>query len=79
MPSVGWYTLEGKNLEGLGVKPDILVAETPEDRLAGRDPQLDKAIEVLRAEVAKAKAAEGKGGNKKADPKGSEKKKDEGF
>ena len=79
MPSVGWFTLEGKNLEGLGVKPDVLVPETPEDLLAGRDPQLAKAVEVLKEQIAKAKASEGKGAEEKAEPKGKENTKDEGF
>lgn len=52
IPRVGYYGMDGTNLEGLGVKPDVLVEETIEDRLAGRDPQLLKAIEVVRAEIA---------------------------
>ena len=51
IPRVGWYGLDGTNLEGLGVKPDILVEETIEDRLEGRDPQLAKAIEVIDGEI----------------------------
>ena len=48
---VGWFGLNGENLEHLGVKPDITVEESTEDRLSGRDPQLDRAIEVVMAEV----------------------------
>jgi tricorn protease len=42
-----WEPKRGWSLENAGVSPDIEVVITPQDRLAGRDPQLDKAIEVL--------------------------------
>ena len=45
MPSWGCYTLDGKDLEMSGVKPDITVINTFEDKISGRDPQLDRAIE----------------------------------
>ncbi len=51
VPRTGFWGMDGTNLEGLGVKPDILVEETAEDRLQGRDPQLAKAIEVVRSLV----------------------------
>jgi Tol biopolymer transport system component/C-terminal processing protease CtpA/Prc len=51
LPRVGWYGLDGTNLEGHGVKPDFLVPETPEDRMKDRDPQLLKAIEVIQGEI----------------------------
>jgi tricorn protease len=47
LPSWGCYTLDGKNIEKEGVKPDIFVANTFMDRLNGNDPQLDKAIETI--------------------------------
>lgn len=48
-PLRGWYTLDkGINQEGNGAVPDYLVPFTPDDEAAGRDPQLDKALEVLR-------------------------------
>jgi tricorn protease len=53
VPRVGYYTLTGENMEGLGVKPDYLVAETPKDRIENRDPQLLKAIEIIMAEIEK--------------------------
>jgi C-terminal processing protease CtpA/Prc len=34
-------------MENNGEKPDIAVWLSPEDWLAERDPQLDKALEVL--------------------------------
>jgi len=36
-------------LNRIGVTPDVLVSPTPEDEAAGRDPQLESAIKVLRA------------------------------
>jgi tricorn protease len=47
-----WEPKRGWSLENAGVSPDIEVVITPSDRLAGRDPQLDKAIEVLNARLA---------------------------
>ena len=44
MPAWGCYTLDGKDLEKSGVQPDILVINSFEDKLSGRDPQLDRAI-----------------------------------
>jgi tricorn protease len=46
-----WEPNRGWSLENAGVSPDIEVVITPEDRLAGRDPQLDKAIEVLMTKL----------------------------
>ena len=43
LPSWGCYTLDGKDIEFNGVKPDILVVNTFEDKLNGRDPQVDRA------------------------------------
>jgi Tol biopolymer transport system component/C-terminal processing protease CtpA/Prc len=47
MPQSGVYRLDGSNMENNGEKPDFLVPMSPEDWLANRDPQLDKAIELL--------------------------------
>jgi C-terminal processing protease CtpA/Prc len=47
MPSWGCYTLDGKDLESTGVQPDILIINSFDDKLNGRDPQLDKAIEEI--------------------------------
>ncbi len=47
MPGWGCYTLDGDNLELTGVAPDVNVHNTFEDRLLGRDPQLDRAIEII--------------------------------
>ncbi len=42
-----WLTPKGTHLEGEGITPDIEVGRSEEDRTAGRDPQRDKAVEVL--------------------------------
>jgi len=42
-----WLTPKGNNIDGQGIEPDIDVDLTPEDYEAGRDPQLEKAIEIL--------------------------------
>lgn len=51
MPSSGQYRLDGSPLEDMGETPDYEVAWTNEDYFAGKDPQLDKAIEVLMAKI----------------------------
>ena len=51
MPQTGSYRLDGTNQENLGEAPDIQVPLTPQDWLAERDPQLDKAIEILAPQV----------------------------
>ncbi|MBN8672630.1 MAG: PD40 domain-containing protein [Chitinophagales bacterium] len=47
MPGWGCYSLDGKDLEMNGVQPDIQVINSFDDKLNGRDPQLDRAIEEL--------------------------------
>lgn len=47
------YTASGKPLEGVGVTPDYEVGRTAKDVLAGRDPCLDRAIEILKAHYEK--------------------------
>jgi tricorn protease len=47
MPAWGCYTLDGKDLEKTGVRPDVLVLDTFEDKINNRDPQLDKAVELI--------------------------------
>ncbi|MBK5260903.1 MAG: PD40 domain-containing protein [Thermoanaerobaculia bacterium] len=50
-PNLGIWTEEGFIVENEGVAPDIEVEQTPADVLAGRDPQLDKAIEVVMKQL----------------------------
>ena len=47
LPGWGCYTLDGKDLEMTGVAPDVKVINTFEDKITGKDPQLDKAIEEV--------------------------------
>lgn len=47
LPAWGCYTLDGKNMEMTGVKPDISIRNTFKDRLESKDPQLDRAIKEL--------------------------------
>lgn len=42
-----WLTPNGQSISETGVKPDYEVVRTAADIQAGRDPQLDKAIQVL--------------------------------
>lgn len=53
-PNLAFWTREGGwGVENEGVAPDIEVDQNPADVIAGRDPQLEKAIEVIKAELAK--------------------------
>ena len=49
-PGSGVWTAAGENMENFGVKPDVYVDNAPEDFLKGRDAQIEKAVEVLKAE-----------------------------
>jgi tricorn protease len=48
-----WTTEEGWTVENVGVPPDIEVEQTPADVITGRDPQLEKAIQVIMDELKK--------------------------
>jgi tricorn protease len=48
-----WTQEEGWVVENEGVPPDIAVEQTPAAVIAGRDPQLEKAIEVVLAALKK--------------------------
>jgi carboxyl-terminal processing protease len=43
-----WLTPDGNWIHEKGITPDVVVERTQEDRAAGLDPQLDKALELLR-------------------------------
>ena len=47
LPSWGWYTADGKNMENLGIPPDIYVENTAEDFAANRDRQIETAVATL--------------------------------
>lgn len=51
LPAWGCYTLDGKNIETEGVKPDIYVKNTFKDRLEGKDPQLERAVSEILKEL----------------------------
>lgn len=53
IPSWGCYTLDGKDLEIHGVSPDVYVGKNFKERLEGKTPQLDKAIEIILNELKK--------------------------
>ncbi len=48
MPQSGVYRLDGTPMENLGEQPDVRVPMSPDDWLNERDPQLEKAIELLK-------------------------------
>lgn len=50
-PNVGIWTKDGYIVENVGVAPDIEVEQTPADVIAGKDPQLDKAIEIAMKQL----------------------------
>ena len=43
-----WLTPKERQIHGVGLEPDVVVERTEEDITAERDPQLDKAIEILQ-------------------------------
>ncbi len=50
-PASAALTATGEDMENYGVQPDVLVDNGPADFLAGKDRQVEKAIEVLRSEM----------------------------
>ena len=48
-----WTPEEGWVVENVGVPPDIEVEMYAEDVIAGQDPQLEKAIEMVMEELKK--------------------------
>jgi tricorn protease len=50
-PNVAIWDEDGWVVENVGVPPDIEVEQTPAEVIAGRDPQLEKAIEVILEEL----------------------------
>ncbi len=50
-PNLAIWTEEGWVVENEGVPPDIEVEQWPAEVIAGRDPQLEKAIEVILEEL----------------------------
>ena len=53
-PVEGSFTPQGKWLpDGYGFNPDYVIDEDPNQFVQGRDPQMDKALEILKAEIKK--------------------------
>ena len=51
IPEFSWYEDEGWTLENRGAEPDVVVDNLPGDEAAGTDRQLDKAIEIIQADL----------------------------
>jgi tricorn protease len=51
IPEFAWWERKGWTLENQGVVPDIEIDDLPADVIRGEDPQLDKAIDVVRDEL----------------------------
>jgi tricorn protease len=52
-PNLAIWTEDGWVVENVGVPPDIEVEQIPADVIAGHDPQLEKAIQVVMDELKK--------------------------
>jgi tricorn protease len=52
-PGTGIWTAKGENMENFGCQPDVYIDNTPSDFVKGRDAQIEKAVETLKAELAK--------------------------
>lgn len=50
-PRIGVTTSKGVNMDKEGVRPDVLIEIHPDQLARGEDPQLEKAVEVLQADV----------------------------
>lgn len=45
-PNIAFWNDQGYRVENEGVAPDVDVEQWPRDLNAGRDPQLDRAIQI---------------------------------
>ncbi|NOY37671.1 MAG: peptidase S41 [Chlorobi bacterium] len=50
-PNVAIWTKDGFIVENVGVPPDIEVEQWPADIIKGKDPQLEKAIEIIMKQL----------------------------
>lgn len=53
IPNYGAFAAGKWIIEGHGIEPDITVEQDPSQVLAGRDPQLDRAIAYLKSQIAR--------------------------
>lgn len=51
LPFRGWYMPDGTDMENHGAEPDVAVPQTPDDEAAGRDRQLEAAVQELLGRV----------------------------
>ncbi len=52
-PNVAFWNEDGFRIENEGIAPDIEIEQWPKEVIAGHDPQLEKAIEVIMEELRK--------------------------
>jgi tricorn protease len=52
-PNLAIWTKDGFIVENVGVSPDVEVEQVPSEVIKGRDPQLEKAIEIALKELEK--------------------------
>jgi carboxyl-terminal processing protease len=48
LPIFGWFTPEGRSLDGTGVDPNVSVDVSPEELATGNDRMFAKAVEIAR-------------------------------
>jgi carboxyl-terminal processing protease len=46
-----WYTPNGKNIDKQGITPDTVVVISDQDAAAGKDPQKDKALQLVTSQI----------------------------
>ena len=46
-----WFTPNGRQIEGQGLTPDIIIDRTGDEIAQGKDPQLDRAVEYLKSQL----------------------------
>ena len=52
MPFRGWFLIDsGEDMERHGAEPDVIVWPVPGDAAQGKDAQIEKAVDVLTADV----------------------------
>jgi tricorn protease len=52
-PNLAFYDEKGFGIENVGTSPDVEVEQSPAEVIAGHDPQLEKAIEIVLDELKK--------------------------
>jgi tricorn protease len=53
-PNLAFWTKDGFGVENEGVPPDVDVEQWPAEVIAGRDPQLERAIQIILRELERA-------------------------